>query len=818
MRTSDRLSSNGSPSAPTTEIESPFLAAMTYAREEPGTEAEEPEEQSEAPLSPSGGLIETPFRIAYHEEEAGGMDDPTAEAMAEFLAEIHDESFEEALAEVANEAAALVENYLANGREDRPPDQAQIERLLEGYFAPLQASTQEMLENAIDRLEGRDLTRMSEGELDRLMEAAPPALAEPNPAFEFFLGGIGKKFVKIAKSAAKGALNVATLGLAGPVLKKIRRLAPVLIRKVLKMAMDKLNLPPELQPVVQKLARRFLKETPDIPGMPVRSPAAEIAYEFDLQVAELLFAQGEMEGELSVAEYEGGANDGLENPVEDLSNARQRFAQSIQELQEGEDPTPAVENFIPAILPALKLGIKIVGRKRVVNLLKKPIAMLIRRLVGKKYTPLLAKSIADAGLRLMNLEVSAEEANLAAGEGVALAVEETMRRMADLPEYVLENEALLEGFVVQAFEAAAAANLPAFFPESVYQRRPDLRESSGPAGAWVLLPRGENSRRYYQKYTRVFQNVPLSPHVVMNVKTFGGRPLAAFLRDSLGVQPQPGLTARVHVYEAVPGTWLSRIARWERGIPGLSGGRQTWRMLHPLTPQAAGLLLGEPALGREMPLDARSDPAAVEPGERFYYLEVPGARPQVSPSNGSPPTLRQSSDLRLELDFARRQVRAYLYLSESDAQEMAVRLRQGTSPGGVMAGLNALLDTTLRDIFTHGLFSKVKVNHRIAVLWPVSGYALKRLPVDVSERFRHQLVEWLGRALAGFFTSRSQAFVTASQDPANGVTMMITLNSPPGMEGIDRLLLGQAAGPVESLFSGSLPEAGVQAVPGFAHG
>lgn len=807
MLPTDRTSPNGHAVIEPAEIESPFLAAMTFSREEP-------EEESEALPA---GQIETPFRSVYYEEEAGDIDSATSEAMAELLAELRDEEFDEALSELANEAAALAETQMVNGGNGYGSNTAQVERLLEQHFAPLEAAVQQLFESAADRMQGQDITRLTEGELDQLLEAGSPALPEPNPAFEFFFGSLKKKLKNIAKGAVKlakkGVGTLATLGL-GPILNKLKALARPLIKRVLQMAIN--ELPAQLQPLAKKLAGKFVSEAPE--GQPVSSPAAEVQFEFDQQVAELLFVEPEFEGELTVAEYESQVANTVEDPVNELAEARQRFVQSIQQLREGEDPTPAVENFLPAILPALKLGIKLAGRGRVVNFLKKPVAMLIRKFVGPKYTPMLARAMVDAGLRLLHLEASPEEANLAAAEAVASTVEETVRRVASLPEYVLENEALLEGFTIQAFEAAAAANLPPVLPEQVYQRRPDLRESTGPAGAWVLQPRGKGGSRFYQKYTRVFQNVPLPPHVAVSVKTFGGRPLASFLRDSLGVQPNPGLVARVHVYEAVPGTWLSRIARWERGVPGLNGARHAWRMLHPLTPQAAGMLLGQPALGREMPLDERMDPAAVAPGERFYYLEVPGARPQVTQTNGRPPDLRRSSDIRIDMDFANRKLRAQVYLSEADAQEIAVKLRQGAPASGVLTGLNSLLDTTLRDIFAFGLYSKVKMNHRIAVLWPVSGYALKRLPEAVLERFRHQLMEWLGRGLANFFTSRSQTFVAATQDPADGVTLSISFEGAPGFDQLDRLLLGQAVGSPDTLFSGPAPEAAVQATPGFVHG
>jgi hypothetical protein len=159
-----------------------------------------------------------------------------------------------------------------------------------------------------------------------------------------------------------------------------------------------------------------------------------------------------------------------------------------------------------------------------------------------------------------------------------------------------------------------------------------------------------------------------------------------------------------------------------------------------------------------------------------------------------------------------------VYVSEREAQELAVKLRQGAPAGTALVGLNALLDTTLRDIFQHGLYSKAKLNHRIAVLWPVSGYALRRLPPAVTDQLRHQLSGWLGRALADFLGSRSSAFVQATEDVGDGVTFTITLARVPGLDRVDRLLLGQDAGAAERLFTGDPPTAEVTAAAGFQRG
>ena len=79
------------------------------------------------------------------------------------------------------------------------------------------------------------------------------------------------------------------------------------------------------------------------------------------------------------------------------------------------------------------------------------------------------------------------------------------------------------------------------------------------------MPLGRR-RKYYKKYTQVF-DVEITPQIADALKTFGGTTLSAFLKDQLGVTPP--VRARVHLYQAIPGTTLRRIAQLEQGVPGL---------------------------------------------------------------------------------------------------------------------------------------------------------------------------------------------------------------------------------------------------------
>jgi len=112
----------------------------------------------------------------------------------------------------------------------------------------------------------------------------------------------------------------------------------------------------------------------------------------------------------------------------------------------------------------------------------------------------LSKAIVDAGLRLMMLEATPEDESRAAASAVTATVEETVRRVAAAPDYVLDDQELLEGFALEAFEQAAAANLPAVLPEETYRKRPNLGEARRLRGVWVMMPRGRRKR--YKKFSR----------------------------------------------------------------------------------------------------------------------------------------------------------------------------------------------------------------------------------------------------------------------------------------------------------------------------
>src|SRR5574341_934906 len=102
--------------------------------------------------------------------------------------------------------------------------------------------------------------------------------------------------------------------------------------------------------------------------------------------------------------------------------------------------------------------------------------------------------------------------------------------------------------------------------------------------------------------------------------------------------------------------------------PGLGSPAQVaWSQLHPLTPEAAGALLGELGLGRNVPDRFVQDRNLIEVGQRFYYLEIEGVRPIVHPRQ----RMRRSSRVYVKIDCPGNRIGVALYLrSEEHTSEL----------------------------------------------------------------------------------------------------------------------------------------------------
>jgi hypothetical protein len=375
-------------------------------------------------------------------------------------------------------------------------------------------------------------------------------------------------------------------------------------------------------------------------------------------------------------------------------------------------------------------------------------------------------------------------------------VEDTVRRVSELGETTYEDPALFEAALTEAFHRSAAENFP---PQLIV---PELHEAPLRA-AWVAMPVGKR-RKYYRKYTQLF-DVEITPQIADTVKTFGGTPLAAFLKDQLGVTPP--VHAKVHLYQAIPGTTLRRIASCERGVPGLGANAKAGAMqLHPLTVEAATALVQQPKLGRDVHGAYRSTRRCIAIGSRFYYLEIAGARVEA----------RRTSEVNVTLDFPKDEFRVFAYLSESSAQEIAAGIRKQDLTS-VLVLAKRSYEAGVRAALAGDVERHVKILTEAAPQEQLFGTQLRQLADVVKQRLAAQVADWVGQAFADYVKSGAGEFVAATEDPADGVTIVVQIGSPPGAPLVRRLLNGEgigALGDIGSMFKGT-PRFAVNTVPGF---
>jgi hypothetical protein len=297
-------------------------------------------------------------------------------------------------------------------------------------------------------------------------------------------------------------------------------------------------------------------------------------------------------------------------------------------------------------------------------------------------------------------------------EAIANTIEETVQNMTGLNETTLSNNEDLAMHLLEAFEQAAANNFP-----SQYIRE-ELRPSKQ-SGTWIQMPR-TGPAHFYKKYARVFDTT-IEPQSLQAVTTFRGLPLANFLRDKYGLDPSKPVQAKVHLYEATPQTRLSRISKFEN-LPGFNAKQpRAWVQLHPLTKQAASLLLKEPGLGKEVEAKNMSNRIRVSTGQRFYFLEINGVRLRIPPvdrskhkhtGQGKPgtPVESHSGDIQGVINFIKSEISLNYYFSEEDAKSVVEKLNRNDFLGVAMTVRHAVKNV-LNNMLLKNITSKVKIIH-----------------------------------------------------------------------------------------------------------
>ncbi len=733
----------------TTVLESPFLEAQGSMQE------------SSEPVADRS----TGFTSPFAEAESFANEDVRDSALAEVFNELRDEAFDEALAFLAEETEQAVSDRFSG---EAPLQMSERLRFGEAQLSPVRFEAEQYLQALETGIGAMDVQSLNEEQLNALLDRFDPTPGELSPAGEEFIGGLIRKAKKVVKSAVRVAGKVAGV-VVGPVLQRLRKLVAPLLRRVLSFAIGRLPAP--LRPGARLLASKIKLEAEDLdtPEGGVMSPTLEtdtpaLAEAFDAALAESVYGEVDLEetGETFEADERHEA-DG--RALESLAEARATLMDRIVAGGDNEELGPAVEQFVPALLGALRIGVNLVGRPKVVNFLARYVSKLISRWVGPKLATPLSQAIVDTGLRLVSLE--AEQAgfgNEHAGAGaIASVIEDTVRRVSENEEYVFEDEALTELAVAEAFENAVAT----FFPPRFV--RTDLQQAPSLGGAFV--GRRLRGLRPYAKYSRV-PEITLSSQMADRLPSFGGTTLGAALRASGTRFP---LKARVHVYQAAPGSSVARILRDDIGPTVAGRGYVSTADVHPLTSRTAGMLLQEPALGAEVPARYLKTRKRVAVGQRLFRIEpISGADRGTGASSRAAAYRLAPPRAGVAIDRARGRAVVTLGLDEATAQRVSEAIRQGR---GTAPLLRAMMDAYAR------------LDGRTSALGPQresetegeAFAAFRGLPSGIAPAFRRRLRAWVIPMLARWARDHGEAFARAAADPRPGVTVRISLAGIPGM-------------------------------------
>ena len=294
----------------------------------------------------------------------------------------------------------------------------------------------------------------------------------------------------------------------------------------------------------------------------------------------------------------------------------------------------------------------------------------------------------------------------------------------------------------------------------------------------------------------------------------------------------------------------------ERNVRGLgSPNASAWSQIHPLTPQAAASLLGEPGLGRDVPDRFLQDRNLIQVGQRFYYLEIEGVHAVVQPRQ----RLRRSSRVYVKIDCPGNKIKVAMFLSERDAQSVASKLRQNIPWSAILRGFTSLLNSVRRN-FT--LERNVRIVHESVVMEDYAGVlsavargagriaaralgrvtsaaraaggivpgafgrvaaagralARRLLPQAIASVIAEKIIEWCVRKISEYLRERKQEFIRATESPADGVTILITFANPGLLPVVCRALRGEPVTLTPSLIPRGIPSSMVKVYPGLRRG
>jgi hypothetical protein len=722
----------------------------------------------EALSARSLGLAEWQEALSPFSDGEQGSEMLADQQIEAVLGELRDEEFLDAVAMLAEETEQAVSDRFG---DEAPSYAGERERFAENYLSGTRFEAEQYLSSLESGIAGRDVASLSAEHLDEMLDSFDPQPGELTPAGEEFIGTLVKKAkqaVRVVANAASQAGKLAgklAMPLLGPVLKQLRKLVQPLLKRVLSAAIGRLPAP--LQPAARTLAGRFMPQAGEAEfesdGFEM-APATQFDVEtlvdsFDLRLAEAIAYPESTLAEAEVLETGHDEAIAESRELEALAAARGELIDRLRESEDGQSLAPAIEQFVPVLLGALRTGIKLAGRPKVVNLLAGYLAQLIGRWVDKAQATPLSRAIVDTGLKLISLEAESDTGGLvaeAAPTALAGVVEDTVRRLAENESYIFEDEDLTQVALAEAFGEAVAAH----FPQE--QVRSDLQLAPSLGGTFVT--RGPRSLRSYAKYSRT-PEIQITERAADTLPAFGGTSLGAVMRAGGARFP---LRARMHIYQARLGTTVASMLRHDRragtAMPGV----------YPLTPQAAGLLLRETGLGTAVPNRFLRSRRKLAAGQRLFVLEPLGVPIPPVPGKRIAP-----GRIWMTINPAKARITLGFFLSEAEAQQIAEAMRQGRGHAALLSSLFAGVKQAAQPQAT-AKAGAVAQGEGEEFEDFVAG-AGRSLPVGFVRLLRRRIGEWALPAVAAWLRENAQAFQRAAAHPDPGVTLRVRLNGVPGL-------------------------------------
>lgn len=670
---------------------------------------------------PPGQVLHSPFGEAA---AAVGGHDLEAEAADALLAELDDAEFAEALEALEDEAAARHLRSVGTWSSDsEAPVLATADTAQ--WLAELAEEADRVLGALEEHFGDRPVDSLRDGEID----AVAGGFTNPLTAQQQFLGGLLKKAKKLAKGvgklAKKGVAFVGKLAL-GPLFGILRKLVQPLLKKVLNSAIGRL--PASVRPLATQLAAKLqgtpAAAAPAEPQPPAETPDTGLAEEFDRDVTAFVAAPNEDAAMMS-------EDTTYESP--ELDDARARLVRELAEADPNVPPTNQLEQFIPVVMaamPLIRMGLRVIGRDRVVNGIAGPLSQLISGMVGADAAKLLSRHIASTGLGLLGLEAGADGA--LGSEALVAATEDTVRHVMTLPPASMANELLLETEVQDAFAEAAARHLP---PAVL---RPELaeRELDAESGVWVMMPRATRPCFRYKKYSRVIP-VRITRPMARAVVLSGGDTLERRLMEE-GVQSWP-VDGEVELYELLPGGMPGHMSAFEEADDA--------QEFEELTQTAATMLAGNPRfaqVGRFGGIGRRR-----RPGTRYFRFRHRGRALRRRRRHGFA--------LVFDLTAAQPVLKVNLLVGERDSHELAAQL-QRRQLVQVVSTVRRLLDPGAVQAMTNRL-ERMLAKHGITA------------PAGTGKQLAEKLADAMLRTVSEQLPATAQTLAQAAQDPASGTTL-----------------------------------------------